>query len=237
MILAFVTLALAIVTAVLWRLAHQRSAERRVLERLAHGDPDSLLILDRNGDLRYSNPAARRLLDLDGPSEKQAEGHAGKHPAERVDAYRLLSERLKSTDNLDLTRDLVPRYGENAHQEAAVYRIVGDRGVLAGLEQLQGKELSWNNLLDTDAARRLVAGFEEPAVVIVKHNNPCGVGVGEDMVTAYERALACDPTSAFGSVIALNRAADSVFAEAAAKLFVEVVTAPEIDEEARNRVR
>jgi phosphoribosylaminoimidazolecarboxamide formyltransferase/IMP cyclohydrolase len=136
---------------------------------------------------------------------------------------------------LDLNRELVPRYGENPHQEAAVYRIVGDRGVLAGMEQLQGKELSWNNLLDTDAARRQVAQLEEPGVVIVKHNNPCGVGSGDDMVTAYERALACDPMSAFGSVVALNRPADGAFAEAAAKLFVEVVVAPEFDEDARNR--
>ncbi len=136
---------------------------------------------------------------------------------------------------LGLARDLVPRYGENPHQEAAVYRIVGDRGVLAGMEQHQGKELSWNNLLDTDAARRQVALFEEPTVVVVKHNNPCGVGTGEDLVTAYERALAGDPVSAFGSVIALNRPADGAFAEAASKLFVEVVVAPGFDADARNR--
>jgi len=127
---------------------------------------------------------------------------------------------------LDLERDLVPRYGENPHQAAAVYRVLGGRGVLGGMEVLQGKALSWNNLLDADAARRQVALFEEPAVVIVKHNNPCGVGWGEDVKTAYERALACDPTSAFGSIVAANRPVDAALAAAVAKLFVEVVVAP-----------
>ncbi len=137
---------------------------------------------------------------------------------------------------LDLARDFVPRYGENPHQAAAVYRVLGGRGVLGGMEQLQGKELSWNNMLDADAARRQVALFEEPTVVIVKHNNPCGVGSGDHVTAAYERALACDPVSAFGSVIAVNRTVDGAFAEAVAKLFVEVVVAPEFDEDASARL-
>ncbi len=148
---------------------------------------------------------------------------------------------------LDLARDFVPRYGENPHQAAAVYRVLGGRGVLGGMEQLhrppggieggaRRKELSWNNMLDADAARRQVALFEEPTVVIVKHNNPCGVGSGETVAAAYERALACDPVSAFGSVIAVNRAVDGAFAEAVAKLFVEVVVAPEFDEDAAQRL-
>ncbi len=135
---------------------------------------------------------------------------------------------------VDLAREFQPRYGENPHQDAAIYRVRGGQGVFGGMEQLQGKKLSWNNLLDADAARKLVALFEEPAVVIVKHNNPCGVGVGTDLATAYERALSCDPLSAFGSVIALNRAADRELATAMANLFVEVVVAPEFGEEARN---
>jgi phosphoribosylaminoimidazolecarboxamide formyltransferase/IMP cyclohydrolase len=94
------------------------------------------------------------------------------------------------------------------------------------LEQVQGKELSWNNLLDADAARRLVGLFAEPAVVIVKHNNPCGVGRGEALAEAYRRALECDPVSAFGSIVALNRDADGELAEAMRELFVEVVVAP-----------
>ena len=125
-----------------------------------------------------------------------------------------------------LTRELAPRYGENPHQPAAVYRDDRGPGLLGGMRQLQGKQLSWNNLLDADAARRLVWLFAEPAVVIVKHNNPCGVGIGTNLVEAYERALACDPVSAFGSIVATNRDADAAFVEAMSKLFVEVLVAP-----------
>jgi phosphoribosylaminoimidazolecarboxamide formyltransferase / IMP cyclohydrolase len=134
---------------------------------------------------------------------------------------------------LDLERDLEPRYGENPHQPAAVYRTSGGPGVLGGMEQLQGKELSFNNLLDADAARRLAALFAEPAVVIVKHSNPCGVGRGGDPAEAFGRALATDPVSAFGSIVALNRTADGALAERMAELFVEVVVAPEFNAEAR----
>jgi phosphoribosylaminoimidazolecarboxamide formyltransferase/IMP cyclohydrolase len=130
---------------------------------------------------------------------------------------------------LELVRDLEPRYGENPHQPAAVYRPAAGPGLLGGLRQLQGKELSWNNLLDADAARKLVALFEEPTVAIVKHNNPCGVGRGSDPLAAYERALATDPVSAFGSIVALNRPADRALAQAMAELFVEVLIAPAID--------
>ncbi|HWN41227.1 MAG TPA: bifunctional phosphoribosylaminoimidazolecarboxamide formyltransferase/IMP cyclohydrolase [Thermoanaerobaculia bacterium] len=137
--------------------------------------------------------------------------------------------------SLELERTMELRYGENPHQAGAVYSTVGGPGVLGGFRQLQGKELSWNNLLDADAARRIVALFEEPAVVIVKHNNPCGVGIGADLAEAYLRALATDPVSAFGSIIALNRPADGAFAEAMADLFVEVLLAPGFDEAARER--
>ena len=105
--------------------------------------------------------------------------------------------------------------------------------MLGGMEKLQGKELSYNNLLDADGARKMVSLFEQPAVVIVKHNNPCGVGRGPDLATAYERALACDPISAFGSIIAVNRPADAAFVEAMSGLFVEVLVAPEVHEGAR----
>ncbi len=135
---------------------------------------------------------------------------------------------------IDLARDSRPRYGENPHQEAAVYRVLGEDGVFGGMEKLQGRKLSFNNLLDADAARKMVAHFERPAVVIVKHNNPCGVGAGRDLKTAYQRALDCDPLSAFGSVIAVNRPAGRELAAAMASLFVEVVVAPGYGEEARN---
>ncbi len=127
---------------------------------------------------------------------------------------------------IDLEKELEPRYGENPHQRAALYRTAGGPGVLGGFVQHQGKELSFNNLLDADAARRLVAELEGPAVAIIKHGNPCGVGLGDGPAAAFERALACDPQSAFGSVIACNRPADGELAEAMAELFVEVLVAP-----------
>jgi phosphoribosylaminoimidazolecarboxamide formyltransferase/IMP cyclohydrolase len=134
------------------------------------------------------------------------------------------------------TRRQVLRYGENPHQTAAFYATgeAGDRrpGV-ATAEQLQGKELSYNNLNDTDAAFEAVAEFDEPAVVIVKHANPCGVAVAEDVLKAYRKALACDPVSAFGGIIAVNRPVDRALAEAMGELFAEVVIAPEVDAGAR----
>jgi phosphoribosylaminoimidazolecarboxamide formyltransferase / IMP cyclohydrolase len=149
---------------------------------------------------------------------------AGTAPAE--DQPDSADDRFPPRLTLALTRELAPRYGENPHQPAAVYRDESGPGLLGGMRQLQGKQLSWNNLLDADAARRLVWLLAEPAVAIVKHNNPCGVGVGASLLEAYERALACDPVSAFGSIVAVNREADAAFVEAMSKLFVEVLVAP-----------
>jgi len=137
---------------------------------------------------------------------------------------------------LRLERELTPRYGENPHQAAAVYRTASGDGVLGGFNQLGGKDLSWNNLLDADAARKMAGLLAEPAVVIVKHNNPCGVGRGRDLSQAYRRALATDPVSAFGGIVAINRPADLAFAEAMADLFVEVLVAPGFDDAALSRL-
>jgi len=131
-------------------------------------------------------------------------------------------------------RRQVLRYGENPHQTAAFYAGGPARPGIATAEQLQGKELSFNNLNDTDAAFELVAEFtDNPACVIVKHANPCGVALGDDLYAAYQRALACDTESAFGGIIAVNRALDAKTAEAVAELFAEVVIAPAIDDAAR----
>ncbi len=140
--------------------------------------------------------------------------------------------------SLSLTRTLEPRYGENPHQEAAVYQTLGGRGILGGMEQLQGKTLSYNNLLDADAARALIGLFadDRPTVAIIKHTNPCGLGQGATLAEAYENALACDPLSAFGSVIAINQTGDEPLADAMAGLFVEVIVAPEFDDAARTRL-
>jgi phosphoribosylaminoimidazolecarboxamide formyltransferase/IMP cyclohydrolase len=122
-----------------------------------------------------------------------------------------------------------------ASASPAAAALVAAGGPLGGYRQLAGKELSWNNLLDADAARKMAALFAEPTVVIVKHNNPCGIGRGADLPAAYHRALATDPVSAFGSVIAVNGAVDGRLAAAMADLFIEVLLAPAFDEEARRR--
>jgi phosphoribosylaminoimidazolecarboxamide formyltransferase / IMP cyclohydrolase len=125
------------------------------------------------------------------------------------------------------------RYGENPHQRAAYYAEVGaPTHLLAGVAQLHGKELSFNNLLDLSAGRELVEDFSEPACAIVKHNNPCGCALGRDVRDAYKRAFACDPISAYGGVIALNRGVDLACAQALSKQFVEVLLAPSFDPEA-----
>ncbi|PWV70514.1 phosphoribosylaminoimidazolecarboxamide formyltransferase / IMP cyclohydrolase [Prauserella marina] len=124
-------------------------------------------------------------------------------------------------------RGAVLRYGENPHQAAAVYR--GGRGGLAHAEQLHGKAMSYNNYVDTDAARRAAYDFSEPAVAIIKHANPCGIAVGADVADAHRKAHACDPLSAYGGVIASNRTVDLKTAEQIADVFTEVVLAPDFE--------
>jgi phosphoribosylaminoimidazolecarboxamide formyltransferase/IMP cyclohydrolase len=133
---------------------------------------------------------------------------------------------------IDAEKEFEPRYGENPHQSAAVYSVVSGAGIFGGYEQLQGKQMSYNNLLDADAGRRLVATLAGTSVAILKHNNPCGVGRGESVVEAYKKALECDPVSAFGSIVAVNEPVDGAAAEAMSSLFIEVVIAPEITDEA-----
>ncbi len=121
-------------------------------------------------------------------------------------------------------------YGENPHQRAALYADAGARShILSRVSKLHGKALSFNNVLDLDSARALVDDFEQPACVIVKHNNPCGVAIGADGLEAYLKALACDPVSAYGGVIALNRPVSRELAEELHKNFVEVLSAPDFE--------
>lgn len=121
-------------------------------------------------------------------------------------------------------KSAVLRYGENPHQPAALY--VHGEGGLAAAEQLHGKEMSYNNYVDTDAARRAAWGFSEPAVAVIKHANPCGIAIGKDIAEAHARAHACDPVSAFGGVIATNRPLSVAMAKQVAEVFTEVVVAP-----------
>lgn len=127
------------------------------------------------------------------------------------------------------------RYGENPHQRAALYRIDGStRPGVTNASQIQGKALSYNNINDTDAAFELVAEFDKPAIAIIKHANPCGVATAESCLDAYDRALACDPVSAFGGIIALNRTLDAATAQKIIGTFCEVIIAPDIEAEAIN---
>ncbi len=123
------------------------------------------------------------------------------------------------------------RYGENSHQKAALY-ATRDSGIV-GAKQLQGKELSYNNLNDSDAAYNLVLEFEKPACAIIKHANPCGTAIGSDLLEAYTRALSSDSKSAFGGIVALNGKINEALATELAKMFFEVIIAKEISEEAR----
>ena len=158
----------------------------------------------------YDSTIARTLEEL------QADGEAGLSRAAARDFPAVLS--LAGRKAMDL------RYGENPHQKAALYQ--SDGGGIAGARQLQGKELSYNNLLDLDAAWDLAQEFSEPVCAIIKHTNPCGIAVAKTQAEAYEKALSSDPVSAFGSVIGFNQPVTAATAEAMSKLFVECVAAP-----------
>lgn len=153
----------------------------------------------------------------------------------KIDEEGFKVSELKFPDFLDLKFEKIQdlRYGENPHQKAAFYRDMNAKNIgLTAAKQLHGKELSFNNILDMAAAYNCVREFEETTVVIVKHNNPCGVASAKDVVTAYKDALDCDPVSAFGSVIAVNREIDVQTAKEMSGLFIELVLAPSFSKEA-----
>jgi len=129
-------------------------------------------------------------------------------------------------------REDVLRYGENPHQSAAVYAVGFGDAAIAGAKQLHGKQMSYNNYVDADAARRAAFDFSEPAVAIIKHSNPCGIAVGNDVADAHRKAHATDSVSAFGGVIAANRKVTAEMARQVADIFTEVIVAPDFDEEA-----
>jgi len=163
-----------------------------------------------------------------GTLERIAEAPAPSEPA--APDTTLLPTTLRI--NMRLAQPL--RYGENPHQRAALYSDGTGLGI-AGATQLQGKELSYNNIVDLDACWELAQEFDEPAVVIVKHTNPCGTATGASIREAYTKALECDPVSAFGGVIGINREVDGAAAEEIAKLFVEAIAAPAFSHDARQR--
>ncbi len=160
--------------------------------------------------------------------ERIAEAPAPSSPAEPDEKAFPSTLRV----NFPLAQSL--RYGENPHQRAALYADGSGLGI-AGARQLQGKELSFNNLVDLDACWELACEFDEPAAIIVKHTNPCGAATGATILEAYQKALACDPVSAYGGVIGINREVDAEAATEIGKLFVEAIAAPGFTAEARER--
>jgi phosphoribosylaminoimidazolecarboxamide formyltransferase/IMP cyclohydrolase len=168
---------------------------------------------------RYDGMITTELERLSAPA-----GHVA------LEAKPILPERV----HIVLRRQQELRYGENPHQAAALYVPAGRAAEgLAGAKQLQGKELSYNNFVDLEAARSLAAEFSNPAAVIIKHNNPCGTAERGSLLDAYLKALACDPVSAFGGVLAFNRVVDAATAEEVAKLFVECIAARGFDEKSK----
>ncbi|MEN6325046.1 MAG: bifunctional phosphoribosylaminoimidazolecarboxamide formyltransferase/IMP cyclohydrolase [Syntrophomonas sp.] len=129
------------------------------------------------------------------------------------------------------------RYGENPHQKACFYRSLNPGSGLPDARQLNGKELSYNNIIDSEAAWQLVKEFDQPACVIIKHTNPCGTAIAETLDEAYDRAFSCDPLSAYGGIIALNRRVDLKTAQKMAEPFMEVIIAPGYDEDALDRLQ
>ncbi|MEE9274331.1 MAG: bifunctional phosphoribosylaminoimidazolecarboxamide formyltransferase/IMP cyclohydrolase, partial [bacterium] len=198
-------------------------------------DPDDYpAVIALLGEGKEISPELRRRL------AQKAFAHTSAYDA-AVAAYLAgLEEEAGDEDgapperiSLALERVRTLRYGENPHQKGAFYRLPAAGGLsLAEGELLGGKEPSFNNLLDLAAAAELAADLEGTACAIMKHTNPCGVGLGESPAAAYERALACDPVSAFGSVIGFNTEVDAAAAEAMRSLFVEAVVAPAFSEEA-----
>lgn len=145
----------------------------------------------------------------------------------------MAEETLPEKSSLAGTRSLALRYGENPHQQAALYRTSSTRPGVANAAQIQGKPLSYNNINDTDAAFELVAEFDIPTIAIIKHANPCGVASAASLAAAWDAALAGDPVSAFGGIIALNRRLDAALANKITSIFTEVVIAPDADDEAK----
>ncbi len=177
----------------------------------------------------HLNDATRRRLARD------AFAHTAAYDAAIVtwfDATDPTPEALPRTLHLALERAQPLRYGENPHQQGARYRALGRTGWWDAMTQHGGKELSYLNLYDTEAAWRLVNRFDEAACVIVKHANPCGVAIGVDIADAYAKANACDPVSAFGGVVAVNRHVTGAMASELAPVFTEVVVAPGFDDAA-----
>jgi phosphoribosylaminoimidazolecarboxamide formyltransferase/IMP cyclohydrolase len=205
-----------------------------MIRSAAKNHADVVVIVDANDyeEVRSAITVGGTTFEQRHRFAAKAFSHTARYDA-AVASYLLGADReFPELLNLQFQKRETMRYGENPHQRAALYVDSGAAsiGTVAGARQLQGRELSYNNVADTDAALECVRAFDEPACVIVKHANPCGVAVGNDLRAAYQGAYATDPTSAYGGIIAFNRLLDAATLEAiVGKQFVEVVIAPEVD--------
>lgn len=183
---------------------------------------------------RYDGLIATELERVNASARASAGASSGASSGSSSETINLKDRSaLPARVTISLERLQSLRYGENPHQAAALYIPAGrGREGLAAARQIQGKELSYNNFVDLEAARSLAAEFALPAAVIIKHNNPCGTAEQDTLLNAYRKALECDPVSAFGGVLAFNRVMDGATAEEVAKLFVECILAPGYDEKA-----
>ena len=197
-----------------------------------------VIILVDPGDYGWVLEALRERGDLTQEERRRlaakAFAHTGRYDS-LITAYleKTLGEELPINLGLFFHKAQELRYGENPHQKAAFYAEGGEPWGLARARQLQGKELSYNNLLDLHSVLALALEFDDPVAVIAKHNNPCGVAVGDSPSQAYVRALECDPVSAYGGILAFNREVDEETAREIAKIFVEAIIAPGFSQEAR----
>lgn len=195
-----------------------------VLALVDPSDYEEIVENIKNGDV----PEEKRLW-----LAKKVFEHVSRYDAAVAEFFerKLSQEEFKENWIIPLKLINTLRYGENPHQKAALYSI-NETPSLCDAQVIQGKEMSFNNYLDTHSAVLIASEFEEPVCVIVKHNNPCGVAIGESLLDAYKKAFECDPVSAFGGIIAFNREVDGKAAQQVVNTFYEVIIAPDFDKEA-----
>lgn len=205
-----------------------------LLRAAAKNFPDVLVVVDPSDYERVLTALDQNTIDFELRRELAAKAFAHTAAYDSAIAAYLTAEQLPQTLPLTFNKAQALRYGENPHQPAAFYREDGDlTGTIAAAHQIQGKELSFNNLLDADAALQIMQSFDAPTVAILKHTNPCGLASHTDLVQAHISARAGDPVSAFGGIVGINRPVDGALARAMQRYFYEVIVAPAFDDDAR----
>ena len=188
--------------------------------------PEFISQIDNNGKIKYSyrKYLAAKAFRLTNEYDNAI--------SDWLEDKEIISSTFPENLSINLNKSFEMRYGENPHQKAALYKTSDERKGITNSKKLQGKELSYNNINDADAAFELICEFKKPAVAIIKHANPCGVAENDDLCSAWEKALQTDPVSAFGGIVSINRELTKDLAIKMKSLFLEVIIAPSIDKEA-----